>query len=73
VAVGPYVGILINANQVTGGTSQFYLNSDGTNPVFVPGPDGLPPFTVLPPASIEASTDIKNDLKTVHLLHLIFY
>ena len=66
VAVGPYVGILINANQVTGGTSQFYLNSDGTNPVFVPGPDGLPPFTVLPPASIEASTDIKNDLKTVN-------
>lgn len=66
LAVGPYVGILINANQVTSGTSQFYLNSDGTNPVSVPGPDGLPPFIVLPPASIEASTDIKNDLKTVN-------
>ena len=66
VAVGPYVSVLIKANQVTEGTSQFFLNSDGTNPVFVPGPDGLPPYTELPPTSVGASTDIKDDLKTVN-------
>jgi hypothetical protein len=66
VAVGPYVSLLIKANQVTEGTSQFFLNSDGTNPVFVPGPDGLPPYTELPPTSVGASTDIKDDLKTVN-------
>jgi hypothetical protein len=66
VAVGPYVSVLVNANQVTDGTSQFFLNSDGTNPVFLPGPDGLPPYTELPPTPVGASTDIKDDLKTVN-------
>ncbi len=65
-AVGPYVGILLKATQKTSGESQFYLNAEGTNPVFVPGPDGLPPYTVLPVQSLEADTNIKDDLKTVN-------
>ena len=66
VAMGPYVGILLKATQVTSGTSQFYLDSEGTVPVFVPGPDGQPPYTTLPAQSFEAETDIKDDLKTVN-------
>ena len=46
--------------------NQLFLNSDGTNPVFLPGPDGLPPYTELPPTPVGASTDIKDDLKTVN-------
>jgi len=66
VAVGPYVGILLKATQKTNGNSQFYLDADATTPVFIPGPDGQPPFTVLPEQSLEADTDIKDDLKTVN-------
>lgn len=66
VAVGPYVGILLKATQRTSGNSQFYLDADATNPVFIPGPDGQPPFTVLPEQSLDAKTDIKDELKTVN-------
>ena len=66
VAMGPYVGILLKATQITSGTSQFYLDSEGTMPVFVPGPDGQPPFTTLPAQSFDAETNIKDDLKTVY-------
>lgn len=66
VAVGPYVGILLKATQNTRGESQFFLNSEGSNPVFIPGSDGLPPYTVLPAQSLNAETNIKDDLKTVN-------
>lgn len=66
VAIGPYVGILLKATQITSGTSQFYLDSEGTVPVFVPGPDGQPPYTTLPAQSFDAETNIKDDLKTVN-------
>tara|TARA_R110000787_G_scaffold108621_3_gene217046 strand:- start:2151 stop:3005 length:855 start_codon:yes stop_codon:yes gene_type:complete len=65
-AIGPYVGILLKATQITSGTSQFYLDSEGINPVFVPGPDGQPPYTTLPAQSLDAKTNIKDDLKTVN-------
>jgi hypothetical protein len=65
-AIGPYVGILLKATQITSGTSQFHLDSEGINPVFVPGPDGQPPYTTLPAQSLDAKTNIKNDLKTVN-------
>ena len=68
-AIGPYVGILLTATQVTSGTSQFYLDSEGIIPVFVPAsPDGLPlpPYVTLPAQSFDANTDIKDDLKTVN-------
>lgn len=54
-AIGPYVGILLKATQVTSGTSQFYLDSEGTIPLdFVPA------------VSFDANTNIKDDLKTVN-------
>ena len=54
-AIGPYVGILLKATQVTSGTSQFYLDSEGTIPLdFVPA------------VSFDAETNIKDDLKTVN-------
>jgi len=64
--IGPYIGILLKAKQHTNGTSKFYYNAEGTNPVSVPGEDGLPPFTELPEQSLTADTDIKDDLNTVN-------
>ena len=52
-AIGPYVGILLKATQVTSGTSPFYLDSEGTMPIS----DAV---------SLEAKTNIKDDLKTVN-------
>jgi len=63
---GPYVGILLSAKQVTSGTSQFYFDENGENPVFVPNPEGDPPFVELPAQSLDADTNIKDDLKTVN-------
>jgi hypothetical protein len=64
--IGPYVGILLSAKQVTSGTSQFYFDENGENPVFVPNPEGDPPFVELPAQSLDADTNIKDDLKTVN-------
>ena len=52
-AIGPYVGILLKATQVTSGTSPFYLDSEGTMPIS----DAV---------SLDADTNIKDDLKTVN-------
>ena len=52
-AIGPYVGILLKATQVTSGTSQFYLDSEGTMPIS----DAI---------LLDAKTNIKDDLKTVN-------
>ena len=52
-AIGPYVGILLKATQVTSGTSPFYLDSEGTMPLSEA-------------VSLEAKTNIKDDLKTVN-------
>ena len=52
-AIGPYVGILLKATQVTSGTSPFYLDSEGTMPISEA-------------VSLEAKTNIKDDLKTVN-------
>lgn len=64
--VGPYVGILISAKQKTSGTSQFTFDSNGANPVIVPNPAGNPPFVQLPAQSLDADTDIKDDLHIVN-------
>lgn len=64
--VGPYVGILLCAKQYTSGESQFYFDEDGNNPVFVPISDDLSEFIELPAQSLNAETDIKEDLKTVN-------
>ena len=64
--VGPYVGILLCAKQNTKGESQFYFDEDGNNSVFVPISDDLSEFIDLPAQSLDAETDIKDDLKTVN-------
>ncbi len=54
---GIYYGVLLNAKQVTSGSSSIYLDRDGKVPLLLP-PAGTP----LPPIPFEAETDIKNDL-----------
>ena len=67
VQAGPYVGILLCAKQETLGTSQFYFDSNASNPVVVPNPTGgTPPLVQLPAQSLTASTDVKDDLHTVN-------
>ncbi len=64
--IGPYVGILAKATQSTSGTSQFYLDENGNFPVFVPTSDDLTEFVELPAQSLDADTDIKDNLKTIN-------
>ena len=65
--IGPYVGIMLKAEQVTSGSSQFFFDSNGSNAVIVPNPTGgQPPFIELPAQSLAATTDIKDDLKTIN-------
>jgi len=64
--VGPYIGLLLSANQITAGTSQFYFDSNASNPVVVPNPTGQPPFVGLPPQSLDQETGIRDDLRRVN-------
>jgi hypothetical protein len=64
--IGPYLGVLLSANQITNGNSQFYFDSQANTPVIVPNPSGNPPFVQLPPESLTANTTIKDDLRTVN-------
>ena len=64
--IGPYIGILLSAKQVTSGTSQFYFDDGGQNAVIVPNPSGNPQFVELPAQSLDAETNIKDNLKTVN-------
>lgn len=64
--VGPYLGILLNATLHTRGSSLFYFDSQATSAVFVPNPNGQPPFIELPEQSLDVDTKIKDDLRTVN-------
>ncbi len=64
--VGPYVGILLCSTQHTKGTSQFYYDEEGTNPVFVPISNDITQLVELPAQSLNAETNTKDDLKTVN-------
>lgn len=54
---GVLYGRLLNAKSVTSGTSSVYLDNNGTIPLLLP-PNGTP----LPPISLNAETDIKNEI-----------
>jgi hypothetical protein len=56
---GPYVGFLLNAEQKTQGTSLIYTDQNRT-PLTVEG-------QALPPMSFDASTDVKDGLRTVNM------
>jgi len=63
---GPYLGILLSAKQETYGTSQFYFDADATNPVVVPNPSNPSVLVQLPAQSLDADTNVKDDLHTVN-------
>ncbi len=57
---GPYLGFLLNAKQKTSGSSQFYLDKNGTMPLTISGqPLGLQSF--------DANTDIKDDINSTNI------
>ena len=65
---GPYLGFLLSSTQHTNGTSQFYFDSQGQDPVIIPNPVAeIPPFVQLPPQSIDAKTDTKDSLKSTNI------
>jgi hypothetical protein len=64
--IGSYVGILLNATQHTKGLSQFYFDSQATSAVFFPNPNGPPPTVELPEQSLDADTNVKDNLRTVN-------
>ena len=70
---GPYFGYLLKSSQITSGTSQIYLDSDGNQPLQVPNPlydpnnpENQPQFIELPPRSFEAVTDTKDNLNSLN-------
>lgn len=58
---GPYIGFLIRAKTVTSGSSLLYVDSSGI-PLAIPGQD-----QGLPPVSLDADTDIKDELNSTNL------
>jgi hypothetical protein len=58
---GPYVGFLLNAKQITSGSSIVYADAAGTIPVTV-NPQTGQPYA----APFDASTDITNQINTVN-------
>jgi hypothetical protein len=61
VDFGPYVGFLLNAKQITSGSSIVYADATGTQPVSVDPQTGQP-F----PASFNANTGITSDINSIN-------
>ena len=59
INAGPYAGILLSATQKTEGTSPFYLDKAGTQPL---GIQGHP----MPAQSFRADIDIKKDINPIN-------
>jgi hypothetical protein len=60
VNAGPYLGFLLNAEQKTSGTSKFFLDKAGTTPLAIQGQP-------LPAQSMNATTDIGNDIRSTNV------
>jgi len=58
---GPYVGFLLNAKQITGGSSIVYADAAGTMPVTVNPQTGQ-----AYPVPFDANTDITNQINTIN-------
>lgn len=56
---GPFIGVLLNAKQVTSGNSELYLDDKGQMPIRI---DPTQPF----PQNLNAETDIKDQLHKVN-------
>lgn len=61
VDFGPYLGILLNAKQITSGSSTVYADAAGTIPVTVNPTTGQPYR-----APFDANTDITNQINTIN-------
>ena len=59
--LGPYLGILFNANQKTSGSSIVYADAGGTEPVSV-NPQTSQPF----PVSFDANTNVTTDINRLN-------
>ena len=57
---------MLCSTQHTSGSSQFYFDEEGANPVFVPISNNLTEFVELPTQSLNAETNTEDDLKTVN-------
>jgi len=69
--IGPFVGFLLNADQKTSGSSKFYLDNNGTQPLQVPNPgfvpgNGQPQLVDFPEQSFDAKTNVENDLESLN-------
>jgi hypothetical protein len=69
VEAGPYIGFLLSSKQVTGGDSQFYLDSSGNVPLGFPNPlypNLGPEFIPIASRSFEAQTATKDQLNDIN-------
>ncbi len=61
VEAGPYVGYLVRARALTEGTSAFYFDEDGNQPIIIP------PATDPAVFDLGADTDVKDSLKNMNI------
>ncbi len=64
--IGPYIGFLLNAKEVSSGTSLVYVDKNKT-PLMVPVPPDYQTYVELPPQSFDATTDVYDSLKKINL------
>ena len=57
---GPYSGFLINAKQRGSGTSQFFIDAQGNQPLIIQNPFGTPPVIELPAQSFDESNEVSD-------------
>lgn len=61
VNAGPYAGVLVRARALTSGLSPFYLDEEGTQPIYIP------PATDPPVFDLGADTDVLDSLKRTNI------
>lgn len=64
--IGPYIGFLLNAKEVSSGTSLIYVDKNKT-PLMVPVPPDYQHYAELPPQSFDATTDVYDSIKKINL------
>lgn len=67
---GPFVGFLMNAKQITSGSSRIYFDENGQVPlaISIPNPEDPNSPTIIQPSEVDltAETDIKDQLNKVN-------
>ena len=65
IDAGPYFGYLLNAKEITSGTSTIYIDKYGS-PLMIPVPPTYQTLAPIPPQSFNATTDIYSSLNKVN-------